>query len=133
MKDFPAYDDLARVRRFVREPERIYAYDSTVSDRLRERVLGAYGSRVRRIILFGSRARGDALPESDYDVLVVLDHVAPSEKHAALVRLYELLAGCGGVAEPWVMSEAEFEETKAIVGGLAHPAAKEGGGEDAHP
>ena len=31
------------------------------------------GERVRRIELFGSRARGDAGEESDYDVLVVLD------------------------------------------------------------
>lgn len=29
--------------------------------------------RIRRLILFGSRARGDSRPDSDYDVLVVLD------------------------------------------------------------
>ncbi len=126
VKDFPAYDDLASVRRFVREPERIYTYNTAVTDRLRERILQAFGARVRRIILFGSRARGDALPDSDYDVLMVLDQLAPAERHATLVRLYGLLIDCGGVAEPWAMSEAEFDETKAIIGGLAHPAAKEG-------
>lgn len=31
-----------------------------------------YGDRIDRIVLFGSRARGDARPESDYDVAVFL-------------------------------------------------------------
>ena len=37
--------------------------------RLRE----AYGERLRRVVLYGSFARGEATPESDVDVLVVLD------------------------------------------------------------
>lgn len=40
---------------------------------LRERLEALYGERFRKAILFGSRARGDAGPESDVDVLVVLD------------------------------------------------------------
>jgi predicted nucleotidyltransferase len=31
-----------------------------------------YGDRVERVVLFGSRARGDARPDSDYDVAVFL-------------------------------------------------------------
>ncbi len=34
--------------------------------------------RPRRIILFGSRARGDARPGSDYDVLIVADTDRPT-------------------------------------------------------
>jgi predicted nucleotidyltransferase len=34
-----------------------------------------YGGRLSNVILFGSWARGDAHPESDIDLLVVLDHV----------------------------------------------------------
>jgi Uncharacterised protein family (UPF0158)/Nucleotidyltransferase domain len=34
-----------------------------------------YGRRLRRVLLFGSWARGDAHPESDIDLLVVLDRV----------------------------------------------------------
>ena len=31
-----------------------------------------YGDRIERIVLYGSRARGDARPDSDYDVAVFL-------------------------------------------------------------
>lgn len=34
-----------------------------------------YGARLRQVILFGSWARGDAHPESDIDLLIVLDRV----------------------------------------------------------
>ena len=34
-----------------------------------------YGDRLRQVLLFGSWARGDAHPESDIDLLVVLDQV----------------------------------------------------------
>ena len=39
----------------------------------RQRLAALYGERLRRVVLFGSQARGDARPESDVDVLVVLE------------------------------------------------------------
>ena len=39
---------------------------------LRSRFQSLYGPALERLILFGSRARGDADPDSDFDVLVVL-------------------------------------------------------------
>jgi predicted nucleotidyltransferase len=35
------------------------------------------GTHLKQVILFGSRARGDDVPGSDYDCLVVLDEVSP--------------------------------------------------------
>jgi predicted nucleotidyltransferase len=40
--------------------------------RLRASLDRTYGSRIDRVVLFGSRARGDARPDSDYDVAVFL-------------------------------------------------------------
>lgn len=39
---------------------------------LRQAVSNAYGDRIERIVLYGSRARGDAQLASDYDVAVFL-------------------------------------------------------------
>lgn len=40
--------------------------------RFRAALDGMYGSRLERVVLYGSRARGDARPDSDYDVAVFL-------------------------------------------------------------
>jgi predicted nucleotidyltransferase len=40
--------------------------------RFREALAELYGDRLERVVLFGSRARGDARPDSDYDVAVFL-------------------------------------------------------------
>jgi predicted nucleotidyltransferase len=42
----------------------------------KERLRATYGDRLRRVVLYGSYARGDATPDSDVDVLVVLDRLA---------------------------------------------------------
>jgi uncharacterized protein len=48
---------------------------------LRRRFEALYGERLVQMILFGSQARGDAVPGSDIDVLVVLrGEVSPCEE-----------------------------------------------------
>jgi predicted nucleotidyltransferase len=37
-------------------------------------VSALYGERLERVVIFGSQARGDAMPDSDIDVLIVLKH-----------------------------------------------------------
>jgi predicted nucleotidyltransferase len=47
-----------------------------------------YGAELDRVILFGSRARGEARPDSDYDVAVFLK--ALPDRWAELDRLADL-------------------------------------------
>lgn len=44
-----------------------------ILNRFRAAVTDLYGARLDRVVLFGSRARGEARPDSDYDVAVFLN------------------------------------------------------------
>jgi predicted nucleotidyltransferase len=46
--------------------------------RFRAAVADLYGERIERVVLYGSRARGDARPDSDYDVAVFLKGLSSS-------------------------------------------------------
>ena len=50
----------------------------------------AYGSRIERVVLFGSRARGDAQSDSDYDVALFLSNLPdPWQEVDRLVEIEE--------------------------------------------
>jgi predicted nucleotidyltransferase len=51
--------------------------------RFRTALDALYGNRIERVVLFGSRARGDALEDSDYDVAVFLKDLADRMPHRA--------------------------------------------------
>lgn len=53
--------------------------------RFRAAVNEIYGDRLERVVLFGSRARGDARRDSDYDVAVFLKNL--DDRWAELDRL----------------------------------------------
>ncbi len=48
------------------------AIDDPILGRFRAALDALYGDRIERVVLFGSRARGDARDDSDYDVAVFL-------------------------------------------------------------
>jgi uncharacterized protein len=56
-----------------------------VPETLLSRVVDVFDPR--RVILIGSRARGDAREDSDYDLVVVLDDGVPDELLSARRRL----------------------------------------------
>src|SRR5438876_8686979 len=97
-------------------PEIVRPFDArpiarAVADDLR----ALYGKRLRKILLFGSWARGDAHPESDIDLLVVLDQVAsPWEE---LRRMEDVLdrhsVDNDTVVSALVVAEPELLEPKA--------------------
>ena len=63
--------------------------EKLVLKRFRATLTEIYGDRVERVVLFGSRARGDAREDSDYDVAVFLRDYAPGTT-TELYRLADL-------------------------------------------
>lgn len=73
-----------------------------------------YGPRLRRLILFGSQARGEAGPNSDVDVLVVLDGpIRFYEEAKRTSRIATQAAAYRGAVFSFVhMSEEEFTDDR---------------------
>ena len=70
-----------------------------------------------RLLLFGSRARGDARPDSDYDLLVVDPTVAPRAGRSVPLRL--ALRGLGASFDILVLTPEEFAELQQSNASLA--------------
>ncbi|HTW73251.1 MAG TPA: nucleotidyltransferase domain-containing protein [Acetobacteraceae bacterium] len=64
------------------------ATDDPVLARFRSKLREIYGDRLERAVLYGSRARGDAGDQSDYDIAVFL-HNMP-DRWAEMNRLADL-------------------------------------------
>jgi len=84
------------------------------------------GLRLQRVLLFGSRARGEAHPDSDWDFLVIVDRAL---ERTARIRL-ETRIGMRLVLERLppdvlILSGDQFARQKEDVGCIAYYAAKE--------
>jgi predicted nucleotidyltransferase len=77
-----------------------------------------------RIILFGSSARGDAGPDSDVDLLVVMP--IQGSKREKQLEIRALLRGIRLAKDIVVSKPEDFEWRKDIVGTIEFPATKEG-------
>jgi predicted nucleotidyltransferase len=99
--------------------------EKTILDRFK--VLLAKRLNLYRLILFGSRARGDAEPYSDMDVLVVLEDMF-SEKDSDFVSDCAWEAGfeSGIVIVPVVYSRSEWENSPERYSLFARAVEKEG-------
>lgn len=83
-------------------------------------------SNPRKIVLFGSRARGEHRPDSDIDLLVIEDSVLP--RHRRSIPLYAALAELpiDVDAEVIVYTPAEVAEWRAASAAFITTALREG-------
>jgi hypothetical protein len=79
----------------------------------------------QRVILFGSRARGDGGADSDIDLLVVVDDDTPAEK-VTLQAGYESRRSYRKAADVIPVRDSVFRKKRNIVGTLSFDAARDG-------
>lgn len=85
------------------------------------------GLKIIKIILFGSRARGDFNKDSDWDLLVIVDKdIGPYQKRRILGEIYRALAKLEESYEIIITSQANFEKRKNVIGYISYEADKEG-------
>jgi predicted nucleotidyltransferase len=74
--------------------------------------LTGYRAHIRKIVLFGSRARGDERPWSDYDLLILVDHRDQSLVDGIYDQVVSIQADTGCDLSLKIMSEAEWERRR---------------------
>ena len=113
------------------------AINSSISANMKTRLVPedpALDEIVRRLIasyqplevyLFGSKARGDSGPDSDYDSLVVVPDDAPPERKRSRLA-YEVLRGTGRAADVLVCTRSYFEPRRSLKASLPSMVLREG-------
>jgi predicted nucleotidyltransferase len=81
-------------------------------------------ARPERVILFGSHARGEALPDSDIDLLVIEDQV--EDRAREMVRLRRALRPLRVPVDLLVYSSADVERWGGQPGSALYAALHEG-------
>jgi predicted nucleotidyltransferase len=103
---------------------------ATAKERNRRKMINEMVNRIverfdpEKIILFGSHARGEAGPESDVDLLVVMP--VKGSKRKKMVEIGVALHDIPLAKDIIVTTPEDFEWRKEIVGTIERPAAREG-------
>jgi predicted nucleotidyltransferase len=90
---------------------------------LLRRLVAAYDPE--RVYLFGSVARGEAGPDSDYDLMIIVpDDALPERRRSRLA--YQVMRGTGTAADVLVWLKSNFERRAHVVASLPATVLREG-------
>jgi predicted nucleotidyltransferase len=90
--------------------------DLSLPREYKRRVAGAFNGRVVKVVLYGSRARGDARPDSDWDIAVFLEGEPSSDDLNRLADLgTDLLYETGQFIQPLPIASRRLEEQSRLL------------------
>jgi predicted nucleotidyltransferase len=88
-----------------------------IMSRFRAALDEVYGERIERVVLFGSRARGDARADSDYDVAVFLkDLTGFGEEMGKIAEIEtDILYDTGAVINALPLQAGSYRERTGLM------------------
>ncbi|MEM0203515.1 MAG: nucleotidyltransferase domain-containing protein [Archaeoglobaceae archaeon] len=90
-------------------------------------VFNKAGVRVEKIVLFGSRARGDFRKDSDWDLLIITEKEIPREEKMKIAHAFrKALAEQRIACDVLIKSKDEVEKRREVVGSVVRTAMREG-------
>ena len=85
-----------------------------VLDHFMERVQQALGNSLKEMVLFGSRARGDDEPDSDLDILVIVEEETWQVRDAVSLAASRVSLDEGMLISPKVIAQNRWDEMRGF-------------------
>jgi predicted nucleotidyltransferase len=85
--------------------------DKEILDLFLQEMKEQLGHHLKQVILFGSRARGDFAPDSDYDCLVIIDQISPQTEEIINEITGELLFQHNALFSIFPIQEETFQQS----------------------
>lgn len=100
------------------ETEAVNAFKEALTDSL--------GSRIRNLLLYGSKARGNYKPDSDIDIFILIDKSDPQTRKIVASATTGILVKYGILLSPKIIEEGHFSLIKQLGTAFARNIENEG-------
>ncbi|MBK8977599.1 MAG: nucleotidyltransferase domain-containing protein [Planctomycetes bacterium] len=95
------------------------ALERDALDELAKQIRERFGARVRRLVLFGSRARREGRHDSDLDVFALVDGLVRGERRAIQDLAFDIGLEHGLVISPIAVATESWRDETPLAGEIA--------------